>query len=589
MIGFEKPTYTLGAGKLPCKIFEENICGFLDQKSVKSLSMTSRDWRYLLFVPLLFNEFKKSSGLATKFLSMPMKRPTSYIFTDSTSIRGGGTFTPFRDSVFTRPSIMRTYYPELGRVLTSADIGSRIIRTRPDLRGDWSYIPDEASVSKLESALLIGIDAEGNLLKERNFLGSITVHKIGIENDGYWITVSEFETYMSSPFAKSTLWEKDKKLPQKIWSHTTPPTLPKPKMSTSKPIPKQWVDHSFYPPLLDESSKSEFDTPDFTSNDPHAILGLDKSEMDQTVIRNRYRKLARAYHPDKGVKEKFFFQKISAAYDMLKVDSSFVLDPEETSIGNADKVVLYWQEVFLDKSASGKVALSLKQIQAHLPLLLDFLTQINTITLPLEDKLIEAHFIRTKEKAECLLSYYQTKQNALSLILPDVSATDEEKEKFIEDTLKALEEATQSLITAPWNSFNLILFSDAQKTILDKYLSLKRSHLELFAGRNRTALVSEGLQFFLRMSSTERRVNKKAPKRDADFAKKVNALNPKPPVSTPSSPPTSGGAGQSSGSSPPSVTLGFCKVEKEVYGLEEELAALKANIAKNLNFFKELV
>lgn len=78
-------------------------------------------------------------------------------------------------------------YPNLGRKLTSEDIGKRVIRTYPqkcESRYDWSFIPDSSTKedAEKEASLLVSIE-NGIKIKHFYFL---------LEDDSHWLTLEEW-------------------------------------------------------------------------------------------------------------------------------------------------------------------------------------------------------------------------------------------------------------------------------------------------------------------------------------------------------------------------------------------------------------
>ena len=87
--------------------------------------------------------------------------------------------------------IRRPFYPKIGHLLTAADLGESVVRTRPNEVGDFSFVPPHV----LGKYILFRFGKNDTLFIKYSLIESI----YEVQNDGYWVTEEEFIEHTKSP------------------------------------------------------------------------------------------------------------------------------------------------------------------------------------------------------------------------------------------------------------------------------------------------------------------------------------------------------------------------------------------------------
>lgn len=392
------------------------------------------------------------------------------------------------------------YYPQLGRMLEEKDKGQRIVRLVPEKYGlyayDWSFVPKhnekESSIDNISEVELENIFEEELIIK-----GFVQKFK----NDGCWCTLDEFKTFrklypesaMSLREAESYLRVKKiregetmtrKKHREDQASLISTSTEPRPLSAKTLPQPPEHpgcVDYSFYPPL--EKSvlcESTHNSPNFSSNNPYEVLGLDPSEKNPKVINKHYKTLALLYHPDKPCGDTDKFKKLSKAHGQLlrecllhPFQSFAVMQETDVSTQFAD-ALQYFDEL------QKKTIHSKRQIEEILPVLEIFIKELDKMNITIntsKDELLILLHSRLRNSAGSFLNFYQIKLQILNMDVPasflDVKTRMDAIEKHM-DTLSQI-----NLQCDHWNYDVLNYLIDLRLSILDKYVAFTRSKGEL--------------------------------------------------------------------------------------------------------------
>lgn len=438
-------------------------------------------------------------------------------------IHGSGSFGRFKSGFSYSPPLCypdRRVYPLLGHPLGEEHIGKRVVRVFPVKYPDdydWSFFSENAlGEIALNSQKLEAIKDQCLVLEGR--FGS---HKLPEKfSDRMWCTVEEFTEHLkqnpeagiafkdavppqpSSGFEEPRLFfgsdicldsDKMAKIVERLLSPLKKPMDKSPwleEASRSLPENPGTVDYMFHAPVAmpeDEELDSMSVAPDFTSNDPYDVLGIDPREKNVSVIKKRFRILALHEHPDKGGDlEKF--KKLTSAHAKLieqlathpfAFSSSLDL---ESRFKEAEK-----HQELLDRKG---IAFSIKGIETALPPLEQFLAQLMSVDLDGVEKTgIELLFERLIQSTASLLNFYKVKLRVLSMQLPDPSLTPEARIAVLEEQLKVLSEC--DLNQDSWNRDSEKLFRSAHLAVLDKYLALERSLAEILIKQMNTEKLGE--------------------------------------------------------------------------------------------------
>lgn len=377
-------------------------------------------------------------------------------------------------------------YPELGQILTLADIGKEFVRIYPYLVNnkcyDWSYIPDcdEHEIRKIR---LIDITAQKIIYSSKP---PTMLHTFNISwNDGYWTPVEKFlEHIKKNP--------KPKILPDTSVSDSD---ISNEELSSAfKGLQKafetvffdSWI-HSTAEAIKEAGKndysykKSESAHPPQSSEDPRKVLGLPPECNDFTAIKKAYRKLAAVHHPDKrGNPEDFM--KIDMAFKKLENElqgTFFVLDEPmnaEAALFQArifTRQVLEKEKMPLKKDYESIInawrslhdALCKVQLEGQVSLINDDILDMRTLS---KEKIKLWEFQIPFRNLDFTIITYLTHEEQIDRIKRQLTKLKELNEHYdLENTQKKWTDSIDCL----W---------DANVVFLDKYVALSRSLAELY-------------------------------------------------------------------------------------------------------------
>ena len=181
-----------------------------------------------------------------------------------------------------------------------------------------------------------------------------------------------------------------------------------------------------------------------------------------------------------------------------------------------------------------KRAFTISEIDKYIPPIQKFVDQLNNIDQKnIEDELMRIFFIKYKEEAVCLLSFYQTKRKIVAITPPDFNATQKEKDEYISDSLKVLNQLDQDIENAPWSVHNLNHYKNVKNSIKDKYLAIQRSRVELHAGKNKKTVSNEVFPFIGKAKKALKELQFKTIRKELEIKRQADSLQkdkaPPPP------------------------------------------------------------
>lgn len=271
--------------------------------------------------------------------------------------------------------------------------------------------------------------------------------------------------------------------------------------------------------------------PQFSSNDPRAVLGLPVGINDMEAIKVQYHKLALKYHPDKTKGKDDIFKKIVEAYQKLVKEinpSPFIVDFSQNLENNFQSAKLYTVE--------------LDRIVVDTDVLIDhwvkFIEQLEKISQhpdkenPSDYGLLLDNLLAN---SKCILAGHQLKFASANEKLPKENLSFEERISFLNEAINRINSWVVKYDlnneNASWPNECVNLYSNAQLLFMDKYLAFHRSLAEVYAANNNRSelfkIRNHVLQTYKERKQLQKRGNEICKQEGVKFLQRLSELSRK--------------------------------------------------------------